>query len=73
MPLVEITLIEGRTAEQKAALITEVTGAVERSISAPRDAIRVALRELPAEHWAIGGASIAEIRARDTTKGKKPQ
>lgn len=62
MPLVEITMIEGRTPEQKRALLAEVTDAVERAIAAPREAIRVAIRELPAEHWAIGGVSIAERR-----------
>ncbi len=70
MPLVEVTMIEGRSAEQKSALITQVTDAVERAIGAPRNAIRVAIRELPAEHWAIGGVSIAETRAKDS--GKKP-
>ena len=70
MPLIEVTLIEGRTAEQKSALITEVTDAVERSVGAPRAAIRVVIRELPPEHWAIGGISIAEIRARDAETKK---
>ncbi|MCA1300462.1 2-hydroxymuconate tautomerase [Stappia indica] len=71
MPLVEVTMIEGRTPEQKSALITEVTDAVERTVSAPRHTIRVAIRELPAENWAIGGRSIAEIRAesQDTDRG----
>ena len=46
MPLVEITIIEGRTSAQKSALITQVTDAVENAISAPRQAIRVAIREL---------------------------
>lgn len=66
MPLVEITIIQGRTPEQKRALLTEVTDAVERSIAAPREAIRVAIRELPSEHWAIGGVSIAEKRERES-------
>ncbi|MCZ4274119.1 2-hydroxymuconate tautomerase [Maritalea porphyrae] len=68
MPLVEITIIEGRTSSQKSDLITQVTDAVENAISAPRKAIRVAIRELPAEHWAIGGVSIAEIRAAQAEK-----
>ena len=38
MPLVEITIIEGRTSAQKSALITQVTDAVENAISAPRQA-----------------------------------
>jgi 4-oxalocrotonate tautomerase len=68
MPLVEITIIEGRTSAQKSALITQVTDAVENAISVPRQAIRVAIRELPAEHWAIGGVSIAENRAAQAEK-----
>jgi 4-oxalocrotonate tautomerase len=63
MPLIEVTIIEGRTPDQKRALITGITDAVETAIAAPRDAIRVAIRELPAENWAIGGVSIAERRA----------
>lgn len=66
MPLVEITMIEGRTPEQKRALLAEVTDAVERAIAAPREAIRVAIRELPPEHWAIGGVSTAERRKDGT-------
>lgn len=63
MPLVEITIIEGRTSAQKSDLITRVTDAVEGALAAPRQAIRVAIRELPAENWAIGGVSIADLRA----------
>jgi len=55
MPFVEMTLIEGRTKEQKRALIKALTDAVETSISAPRESIRVVLREVPPEHWAVGG------------------
>ncbi|MCI5040860.1 MAG: 2-hydroxymuconate tautomerase family protein [Donghicola eburneus] len=69
MPLVEVTLLEGRTPDQKRALISGVTDAVEASIGAPRASIRVALRELPAAHWAIGGESIADIRAKEAGNG----
>jgi len=55
MPVVEITLIEGRDEEKKHALIREVTDAVEHSIDAPRQSIRVILREIPAGHFAVGG------------------
>jgi 4-oxalocrotonate tautomerase len=55
MPLVEVTLIEGRTKDQKRALLVSLTDAVEQSIGAPRDTIRVILREVPAAHWAVGG------------------
>lgn len=55
MPFVEVTIIEGRSREQKAALMKALTDAVESSIGAPRESIRVVLREVPAEHWAVGG------------------
>lgn len=66
MPLAEITLIEGRTPEQKRALLAEVTEAVVRAVGAPRENVRVVIREVPAEHWAVGGVSIAEKRAAQT-------
>jgi 4-oxalocrotonate tautomerase len=62
MPLVEVTLVEGRTPEQLRSLITALTSAVETSIAAPRDSIRVVLRELPPTHWAAGDVTIAERR-----------
>jgi 4-oxalocrotonate tautomerase len=62
MPLVEVTLVEGRTPEQLRSLITALTAAVETSIAAPKDAIRVVLRELPPTHWAAGDVTIAERR-----------
>ena len=55
MPFVEITMIEGRTPEKKRELLERVTDAVEESIGAPRQSIRVVIREVPGEHWAVGG------------------
>ena len=55
MPFVEITMIEGRTHEKKRELLKRVTDAVEESIGAPRQSIRVVIREVPGEHWAVGG------------------
>ncbi|WP_142846222.1 2-hydroxymuconate tautomerase [Telmatospirillum sp. J64-1] len=55
MPVVDITLIEGRTPEKKLALIRKVTEAVVEAIDAPRDSVRVILREVPGEHFAAGG------------------
>ncbi|NDW43886.1 4-oxalocrotonate tautomerase [Ruegeria sp. PrR005] len=55
MPLVEVTIIEGRPPERKRALIREVTDAVEHALEAPRASIRVVIREVPAAHWGVGG------------------
>ncbi len=55
MPIVEITMIEGRTPEAKRKLIARVTDAIEELIAAPRESIRIILREIPALHFGAGG------------------
>ncbi len=55
MPLVTVTMIEGRPPEAKRALIREVTDAVERAIAAPRPSIRVIIHEVPAANWGVAG------------------
>ncbi len=56
MPIVEVTLIEGRTHEAKSRMVTEVTDAIVSSLGAPREAVRIIIREIPAYHFAAGGA-----------------
>ena len=60
MPLVEVTLVEGRTPEQLRRLISTLTDAVEAAVAAPRGNIRVILREVPSTHWAVGDVTLAE-------------
>ena len=55
MPLIDVTMIEGRSPEKKRALIKELTDAAERALEAPRASIRVIIREVPAAHWGVGG------------------
>lgn len=55
MPIVDITLIEGRTAEKKVRLIEKVTDAVVEAIDAPRESVRVLIREIPPQHFGAGG------------------
>jgi len=55
MPLVEIHLLEGRTDEQKKALLSAVTQAIHASIGAPLETIRVWVQEFsPREYMAAG-------------------
>lgn len=55
MPIVQISVIEGRSAESKVHLIAEVTDAIERTIGAPKASIRVLINEIPAAHWGVAG------------------
>ncbi len=62
MPLVEVTMVEGRTAEQVRSLISRLTAAVQESVGAPLESVRVVIREVPPTHWAAGDVTIAERR-----------
>jgi 4-oxalocrotonate tautomerase len=59
MPIVEITLMEGRDPQAKTRLMALVTDAVVEAVNAPRETVRVILREIPREHFAVGGVSRA--------------
>ncbi len=71
MPLVEITLVEGRTPDQLRQLIRATTQAVAQSIAAPTDSIRVLIRELPPTHWAAGDTTIEERRRATQEPGRQ--
>jgi 4-oxalocrotonate tautomerase len=55
MPLIQVTMIEGRSPETKEALIRLLTDGAEQATGAPRDSIRVILQEVPGAHWGVGG------------------
>jgi 4-oxalocrotonate tautomerase len=65
VPLVEVTLVEGRSPEQLRALITALTEAVVAAVDAPKQNVRVVVREVPPTHWAAGDITIAERRSAD--------
>ncbi|MCT8140056.1 4-oxalocrotonate tautomerase [Anaerobacillus sp. CMMVII] len=55
MPFVTVKLLEGRTDEQKRALVEKVTAAVSETANAPKENIFVMIEELPKNHLAVGG------------------
>lgn len=63
MPFIDVTLVEGRSPEQLRTLITKLTDAAVEAVGAPRESIRVVVREVAATHWAAGDVTIAERRA----------
>lgn len=63
MPLVEITLVEGRTPEQLRAMVSAATHAVAAAVDAPVPSVRVVVREVPATHFAAGDVTVAERTA----------
>jgi 4-oxalocrotonate tautomerase len=63
MPFVQITMVSGRTAEQKHALIAEVSAAVASALETPVERVRVAIYEVSQDEWGIGGVPYAAARA----------
>ncbi len=63
MPIIEVTLVEGREPARLRDLITRLTDAAVEAVDAPRDSVRVILREVPPTHFAAGDVTIAERRA----------
>ena len=63
MPIIDVTLAEGRSPDQLRAFVTALTEAAVSTIDAPRDSVRVVLREVPVTHFAAGDVTIAERRA----------
>lgn len=64
MPLIQVNMLEGRTAEQKAALLRAITDAVHDSIGAPIPSIRVWIHEFPPEQFISGGELATERAVR---------
>ena len=62
MPLIEVTLAEGRTPVQLRTLISALTHATAEAVDAPVESIRVVIREVPLTHWGAGDVTIAERR-----------
>lgn len=61
MPIANIQMMEGRTAEQKDKLIRKVTDAIMESLDAPEANVRVLINEIPKQHFGIGGKSADKL------------
>ena len=62
MPLIQVTMVEGRTTEQKHALIRNLSQAMADTLDVPLERIRVALYEVSADEWGIGGVPFSSAR-----------
>jgi 4-oxalocrotonate tautomerase len=61
MPIANIQMMEGRTAEQKTQLIRKVTDAIMEALDAPEGNVRVLINEIPKQHFGIGGQSADKL------------
>ncbi len=66
MPLIQATIIAGRTLEQKNAFFEKVTAVAVETLGVKPEQVRVVINEVPPEHWAIGGMSKAVLNERQS-------
>lgn len=62
MPFVQVTMLEGRSVEQKHDLIRRVTAAVTEALGGDPQRIRVAIYEVSTDEWGIGGEPVSVLR-----------
>lgn len=61
MPFAQIYMIEGRTEEQKRAVIEKVSAALVEATGTPIANVRVWIQDVPKENWGIAGVSAKDM------------
>lgn len=61
MPLAHIYMLEGRTDEQKKAVIEKVSAALVEALGAPIENTRVVIQEVPKTQWGIAGKTAKDL------------
>lgn len=60
MPIVQIDLLEGRTYEQKKAMVEKITEVLMETVGAKRESISIIIRDMPKENYAHAGQLASE-------------
>lgn len=61
MPFAQVYIIEGRTEDQKRAVIEKVSAALVEATSAPKESVRVWITEVPKTNWGIAGQTAKDL------------
>ena len=69
MPLVQVTMLTGRTADQKRKLAQRLTDAMVEEAGARREAVVVTFNEVSKESYASGGVLVAD---KNRKRGRSP-
>lgn len=62
MPYINVRIIEGATAEQKAEVIEGITDVMVKVLGKNPDSTHVVIDEVPAENWGHKGKQVSELR-----------
>ena len=67
MPIVHISLIEGRDPAAVKACVKAVARAIHESLGAPLSRIRVLANTVPATYWSVGDQTKDELDVRSSS------
>ena len=73
MPLIHVSMAEGRTDDQKRALMAAITQAATETLGAPLPSVRVWITEFAATEFMAGGETMAERRVRQAQEHEETQ
>ncbi|MBB6453904.1 4-oxalocrotonate tautomerase [Salirhabdus euzebyi] len=60
MPYVTVKMLDGRTEEQKKALVEKVTEAVSETTGAPKEKVVVFIEEMTKNHYGVAGKRLSD-------------
>ncbi len=60
MPIVQITMLQGRSPDIKAALMQKVTEAIVESLRVPKDKVQIVLNEISKENFGQAGVPLSK-------------
>ena len=60
MPIIQVHLLEGRTADQKRTLVTSMTDAVVKSLGVKPEDVRIILEGMARDDYAVAGVLVSD-------------
>ena len=60
MPIVTVNIKEGRTVEQKRAMVAKMTDVICETMVVPKTSVRIIINDMPNENFAIAGTLICD-------------
>jgi 4-oxalocrotonate tautomerase len=61
MPIVRIDMIEGRTTEQKEAMVEAITDVIVKIAKVSREHVWVIIEDVKKDNWSVGGKLFSKM------------
>jgi 4-oxalocrotonate tautomerase len=63
MPLIEVTLVDGRSPEQIRAMMRAIHESVAHTLNIESEYINVIVRSVSLDHWSTGDVTVREMQS----------